>query len=50
LKDCSGLKKSLIDEPTISDEKGRELNSSTIDQGMYEVLEELYRGIKNFSD
>jgi hypothetical protein len=35
-------KQGLIDGPAISDECGRVLNSSTIDQGMHEVLEELY--------
>jgi hypothetical protein len=36
-------KQGLVDgQPAISDETGRVLNSSTIDQGMHEVLEELY--------
>jgi hypothetical protein len=35
-------KQGLIDGPAISDEKGRVLNSSTIDQGMHEILEELF--------
>jgi hypothetical protein len=36
------FKQGLIDGPGISDEKGRVLNSSVIDQGMHEVLEEIY--------
>jgi hypothetical protein len=32
----------LTDGPAISDDKGRVLNSSTIDQGMHEILEDLY--------
>jgi hypothetical protein len=32
----------LVDGPAISDERGRVLNSSTIDQGMHEVLEEVF--------
>jgi hypothetical protein len=36
------LKQGLTDGPAISDEQGRALNSSTIDQGMHEVLEEFF--------
>jgi hypothetical protein len=32
----------LVDGPAISDERGRTLNSSTIDQGIHEILEEIY--------
>jgi hypothetical protein len=39
------LKQGLIDGQGISDEKGRVLNSSVIDQGMHEVLEVIY-GVK----
>jgi hypothetical protein len=35
-------KQGLTDGPAISDEKGRVLNSSNIDQSMHEVLEELF--------
>jgi hypothetical protein len=35
-------KQDLYDGPAISDEKGRVLNSSNIDQSMHEVLEELF--------
>jgi hypothetical protein len=34
-------KQGLLDGPAISDEPSRVLNSSMIDQGMHEVLEEL---------
>jgi hypothetical protein len=36
------LKQGFMGGPAISDQKGRVLNSSTIDQGMHEVLEELF--------
>jgi hypothetical protein len=39
---CLKEKQGLIDGPAISDAKGRVLNSLTIDQGMHEVLEDLY--------
>jgi hypothetical protein len=32
----------LSDRPAISDEKGRVLNSASIDQAMHEVLEDLF--------
>jgi hypothetical protein len=35
-------KQGFLDGPAISDEKGRVLNSSAIDQGMHEVLEDLF--------
>jgi hypothetical protein len=35
-------KQGLTDGPAISDEKGRVLNMSTINQGMHEVLEDLF--------
>jgi hypothetical protein len=36
------LKQGLLDGPAISDEKGRVLNLSSIDQSMHEILEDLF--------
>jgi hypothetical protein len=41
-------KQGLVDGPAISDKKGRVLTSTIIDQGMHEVLEELYDKDKDF--